>query len=126
MNTIQALEWCALHPFKRQVSNSIKPMYYDSNKKIFYLDNGSFEPLQVVLSNEYMFDFCHKWTAQIEKVPLSDIFDKWCENEQVCCEMNGVNFHIMGHELRLNSDDGNIYSDILYSYAKQPIWWVKE
>jgi len=41
MNTFQALEWCALHPFKRQVSNSIKPMYYDSNKKIFYLDNGS-------------------------------------------------------------------------------------
>jgi len=127
MNTFQALEWCALHPFKRQVSNSIKPMYYDSNKKIFYLDNGNFEPLQVVLSNEYMFDFCHEWTAQIEKVPLSDIFDKWCDGEQVCCEINGEKWETLANKPEIFRLAGvELYRYISPSLAKQPIWWVKE
>jgi len=74
-----------------------------------------------------MFDFHHEWTDQIEKVPLSDIFDKWCDGEQVCCEINGEKWETLENKPEIFRLAGvELYRYITPSLAKQSIWWVKE
>jgi len=124
MNIFEGLQFCFDNQFRRISAHGIKPIFFHCTEKLFLIEQPDGGVTEFNINSPILFHV--SFEPVIEKVPLSDIFDKWCDGEQLYCEINGEKWETLASRPEIFKLDGVMYKYISRDLAREPIWWVQE
>lgn len=123
MDIFDGLRWCKKHPGKKIMTVGYHSIWFNVFDIKFKMDTKTF-PCNFDI-NHYPTD--GDYSPIIEKLPLSDLFDKWIDGEKVYCTWNDKEWIVSDACLRfyLNDNVSNSHN-ISPEIAKLAIWYTKD